>query len=175
MFTFACHDYAGKLASIQRKREEPMNASRFAACAAALAVMISGSTGVCAQATKDQALAVVKKAVAAIQQEGAEPVYNEITGKTGKYNEQDLYVVVYGLDGTVRAHGANKKLVGQNMLDIQDVDGKYFVKERVTLANEKGTFWQEYKFVNPATKKIENKDMYCEKLADTAVCAGVYK
>jgi hypothetical protein len=60
-------------------------------------------------------------------------------------------------------------------LDATDVDGKPFVKERVDLARSKGTFWQDYKFVNPVTKKVEPKRMYCEKVGETAVCGGVYK
>jgi cytochrome c len=28
---------------------------------------------------------------------------------------------------------------------------------------------------NPVTKEIQPKDMYCESLDKTAVCAGVYK
>ena len=55
------------------------------------------------------------------------------------------------------------------------MDGKPFVKERVELAKSKGTFWQDYKFTNPVTKKIEPKQMYCERLDDTAVCGGIYK
>jgi hypothetical protein len=61
------------------------------------------------------------------------------------------------------------------MIDAQDVDGKFFVKERVDLAKTNATFWQDYKFVNPVSKKIEPKQMYCERLGDTAVCGGVYK
>ena len=37
------------------------------------------------------------------------------------------------------------------------------------------SFWQDYKFVNPVSKKVEPKQMYCEKLDNTAVCAGIYK
>ena len=37
-----------------------------------------------------------------------------------------------------------------------------------------GSFWQNYKFMNPATKKVEPKEMYCEMLNHTAVCGGVY-
>ena len=48
-------------------------------------------------------------------------------------------------------------------------------KERVELAQSKGTFWQDYKFTNPVSKKIEPKQMYCEKLDDAVVCGGVYK
>ncbi|CAK0777021.1 hypothetical protein CCP4SC76_6280001 [Gammaproteobacteria bacterium] len=43
------------------------------------------------------------------------------------------------------------------------------------LARSKGKFWQDYKFTDPLTKKIKPKQMYCEKLDETVVCAGVYK
>jgi hypothetical protein len=49
------------------------------------------------------------------------------------------------------------------------------VKERVELGQSKGTFWQDYKFTNPVTKKIEPKTSYCEKLNDSVVCGGIYK
>ena len=68
-----------------------------------------------------------------------------------------------------------QKLVGENLIDMLDIDGKPYVKERVELAKSKGSFWQDYKYTNPATKKIEPKSMYCEKLDDMAVCAGIYK
>ena len=29
--------------------------------------------------------------------------------------------------------------------------------------------------MNPVTKKVEPKEMYCERLDDTAVCGGVYQ
>ena len=57
----------------------------------------------------------------------------------------------------------------------KDVDGKLYVKERVEMAAKQASFWQDYKFVNPVSKKVEPKEMYCEKVDNTAVCAGVYK
>ena len=126
-------------------------------------------------ATPAEATAMVKKGVAAIKAGGKDKVYGEITAKNTQWVDRDLYLVVYGLDGTVRAHGANEKMVGKNLIDLKDVDGKAFVKERVELAQAKGTFWQDYKFTNPVSKKIEPKTMYCEKLDDSVVCGGVYK
>ena len=122
-----------------------------------------------------EATAMVKKGVAFIKKEGKDKGYAEISSKTSQFKDRDLYLVVYGLDGTVRAHGANEKMIGKNLIDLKDVDGKAFVKERVELANAKGTFWQDYKFTNPTNKKIEPKTAYCEKLEDTAVCGGIYK
>ena len=126
-------------------------------------------------ATKEEAVAIVKKAVAAIKSSSADKVYAEINTPAGKWIDRDLYVVVYGLDGMSLAHGANPKQAGAMLIDRKDIDGKEFIKERVELAKAKGTFWQDYKFQNPATKKIEPKTMYCERVSETAVCAGVYK
>jgi cytochrome c len=126
-------------------------------------------------ATKEEAQAMVKKAVSFIKSEGTENAYKGFTAKDGRFTDRDLYVVVYQLNGKVLAHGANAKLVGKEMIDAQDVDGKYYVKERTELAQKQGTFWQDYKFVNPVSKKVEPKQMYCERVEQTAVCAGVYK
>lgn len=126
-------------------------------------------------ASKEEAVAMVKKGIAFIRANGADKGYAEISNKGGKFTDRDLYLVVYGLDGVVRAHGANEKMVGKNLIELKDVDGRPFVKERVDLARSKGTFWQDYKFTNPVSKKIEPKQMYCEKLDDAAVCGGIYK
>ncbi|HWI11922.1 MAG TPA: cache domain-containing protein [Burkholderiaceae bacterium] len=126
-------------------------------------------------ATAAEATAMVKKGVAFIKASGTDKGYAAISTKGGQFSDRDLYLVVYGLDGTVRAHGANEKMIGKNLIDLKDVDGKAFVKERVELAASKGTFWQDYKFTNPENKKIEPKSMYCEKLDDAVVCGGIYK
>ncbi len=126
-------------------------------------------------AGKDEAQAMVKKAVAHVKTAGAEKAYADFSDKKGSFVDRDLYVVVYGLDGKCLAHGANAKQIGRDLIDLTDIDGKYFVKERVALARSKPAgFWQEYKFTNPVSKKVEPKVMYCEKLGATAVCGGVY-
>lgn len=127
------------------------------------------------KATAAEATAMVKKGVAFMKANGKDKGHAEISNKSGQFIDRDLYLVVYALDGTVRAHGANEKMIGKNLIELKDVDGKEFVKERVELAKSKGTFWQDYKFTNPTNKKIEPKSMYCEKLDDAAVCGGIYK
>ena len=141
--------------------------------ALALAAAVPAFAG---NATKDEAVAMVKKGITYIKANGADKGYALITGKDGQFVKSDLYLVVYGLDGKVLAHGANDKQVGKDLIELTDVDGKYFVKERVAMVKAKPAgAWQEYKFTNPVSKKIEPKVMYCEKLAETAVCGGVYQ
>lgn len=126
-------------------------------------------------ANEAEAKAMVQKGTAFIKSSGKEKGYAAISTKGGEFSDRDLYLTVYGLDGVVRAHGANEKMIGKNLIDLKDIDGKAFVKERVELAQSKGTFWQDYKFTNPVSKKVEPKSMYCEKLDDSVVCGGVYK
>ncbi|MFZ2157325.1 MAG: cache domain-containing protein [Bradyrhizobium sp.] len=138
-------------------------------------LIFAGAAAAADGANKDEAVAMVKKAVTFIKGQGAEKAYAEFTGKAANFIDRDLYVVVYQLDGKVLAHGSNAKFVGKDLIDAQDVDGKLYVKERVELAAKQPSFWQDYKFVNPVTKKVEPKQMYCEKVDNTAVCAGIYK
>ena len=146
------------------------------ASVAALTIAFAAPSALAGNATKDEAVAMVKKGIAYIKAHGIEKGYAEISNKQGQFNDRDLYLVVYGLDGKCLAHGANERQIGRDLIDLTDVDGKYFVKERVALARtQPAGFWQDYKFTNPVSKKIEPKTMYCEKLNETAVCGGVYK
>jgi signal transduction histidine kinase len=79
------------------------------------------------------------------------------------------------LDGKVLAHGANRKLVGRDLMGFQDVDGKLFIKAMIEAAAKQDAFWEDFKYVNPQSKKIEPKQMYCNRIDTTIVCAGVYK
>lgn len=126
-------------------------------------------------ATKEEAMKMVSAGIEFINKHGKEKGYAEITSSKSRFKDRDLYLVVYGIDGVVRAHGQNEKMVNKNLIDLRDVDGKLFVKERVELAQTKGKFWQDYKFTNPVTKKIHPKQMYCERLDDVVVCGGIYK
>jgi signal transduction histidine kinase len=142
---------------------------------ALLPFMLGTAHAAAGGATEADATAMVKKGVAFIKANGKDKGYAEITSKTSSFKKEDLYLVVYGLDSVVHAHGANEKMVGKNLIDLKDVDGKAFVRERVELAKTKPSFWQDYKFTNPENKKIEPKAMYCERLDDTVVCGGIYK
>ena len=139
--------------------------------------LVPGLASAESKATAAEATAMVKKGVAAIKAGGKEhdKLYSEVTAKDAKWADRDLYLVVYSMDGTVKAHGANAKLVGNNLMDMLDIDGKPYIKERIELAKSKGSFWQDYKFTNPTTKKIEPKSMYCEKVEELVACAGIYK
>ena len=96
---------------------------------------------------------MVKKAVAFIDEQGTVTGYAEITKKAGRFHDRDLYITVLGIDGRVLAHGANESLIGKVLIDLADADGRMFVRERGELARRHASFWQDYKFMNPVSKK----------------------
>ncbi len=153
-----------------------MKMKRALAIAVAMSATVAIGTAwaVSEHANAKEAEAMVKKGVAYIKANGKERGYAEITSKQSRFRDRDLYLVVYGLDGKVWAHGANEKMVGKVLIDLKDIDGKEFVKERVELAKAKNAFWQDYKFTNPVDRKVEPKKMYCERLDETVVCGGIY-
>lgn len=145
-------------------------------CMALLAVWAFASSVQAAGgfASAKEAESMVGKAVQALKAYRAATL-SEITGKAPKWIDRDLYPVVYDISGKVQAHGQNEKMVGKDLIDFKDPDGKLFVRERVELAKSKGKFWQDYKFTDPISKKVLPKQAYCERSGDDIVCAGVYK
>jgi cytochrome c len=125
--------------------------------------------------TTAEAEAMVKKAVAEIKASGKDKAFAEISNPKGKFIDRDLYVFVYDMNGKCVAHGFNQKMIGKDLVEMKDSDGKFYVKERIEIAKTKGKGWQDYKYTNPTSKKIENKTAYIEKVDDLIVGCGVYK
>ncbi len=125
--------------------------------------------------TKPEAEAMVKKAVAFLKANGQAKAFAEFSNPKGQFVDRDLYVFVYDLNGKCVAHGANQKMIGIDLLPMKDPDGKEYVKERVEIAKTRGKGWQDYKFPNPISKKIEQKTAYIERVDDLIVGCGVYK
>jgi cytochrome c len=147
---------------------------RIRTLAAVIFALLVGTTLAFADATKDDAMAIVKKAIAKIKAEGPEKAYVEIN-KGGEFLNGELYVIVQTFDAKMLVQSANNKMVGKDLIDAQDVDGNYFSRDLGELERKQVSFWYEFKFVNPATKKIQPKDIYCERLDQTVVCVGVYR
>jgi cytochrome c len=146
---------------------------------AALVLVCGSAIGVGAvaadRASPKEAEAMVKKGVAYMKVTPRDKALADFSDKKGQFVDRDLYLTVYSLDGVCLAHGANEKMIGKNNIAMKDIDGKEFFRERFEMAKVKQSFWQDYKFADPLTKKIEPKSMYCERAGELVVCGGVYK
>lgn len=127
--------------------------------------------------TKDEAVAMVKRAQEMFKKNGADATFKAISDPANKdFHDRDLYVYVYTLAGVCVAHGARPALIGKNLIDIKDQDGNYLIRAHVEVAKGPGSGWVNYKWPNPLTNKIEDKTSYVEKMGDDYfVGVGVYK
>lgn len=142
-----------------------------------LMIATLGFSGLAMAAEKgsaNEAMAMAKKAVAYAKANGKEKAFAEFNNSKGQFVDRDLYVMAYDMAGNNKAHGANAKLIGKNLIDIQDADGKYIVRGLIETA-KKGGGWFDYKWPNPQ-KVVEPKSTYVEKIDDdTLVGVGIYK
>ena len=138
-------------------------------------ILSCGLTFAADAGTKEEAVAMVKKAIDYIKANGNDKAFAEISNPKGQFVDRDLYVVVYDMNAKCLAHGQKKSMVGKELIDFKDVDGKEYMKERVELMKKNQTAWQDYKFMNPVTKQIEPKSMYVERFGDLIVGCGIYK
>ena len=128
-----------------------------------------------ANATLDEAKALVEKAEAYYKANGKEKALQEFNNPKGEFVKGELYVFAYDEKATIIAHPINPKQVGVNLLEVPDVDGKMFRKEAMEKVKKDGSAVVDYKFKNPATGKVEQKTSYFKKVGDIVIACGTYK
>lgn len=131
--------------------------------------------GMAADSTPAQAQAMVGKAVAFLKANGKDKALAEFNNPKGQFVERDLYIFVLGKDGLTLANGVNPKIVGKNVGDMKDQNGKAFIKALLGAGNGKGSGWVDYVWPDPVSQKLRPKSTYVEKSGDWFICAGVYK
>ncbi|WP_343729843.1 cache domain-containing protein [Duganella sp.] len=124
---------------------------------------------------KQDAIALVDKAVVNIQKKGIDEACKEFADPKGGYIQGELYVFVHDAAGTMKCHGTNPKLNNKDMTQLRDANGKYFSKEMRDLAMSGKTGWVDYVWVNPVSKALEPKSSYVKKADDKYwVGVGIY-
>jgi cytochrome c len=147
----------------------------FALFAACIATTVSfGAMAASDRATPAEAQTLVKRAVAHYKKYGSDKAMADLCKADGAFIDRELYVVVIRMDGLEIAH-INPRSLGKNVLDLRDADGKYLIRERLEMAKAGTNGWQDYKFFNPVTKKIEFKRTYWERTDELVFSSGAYK
>ena len=143
---------------------------------AALVGIASSASAATEFGSKAEAVAMVKRVQTEFNKDGAATTFKEVSDKSVKaFHDRDLYPFIYDMSGKCVAHGARPALIGKNLIDLKDQDGKYLIREMVTISKGPGSGWVDYKWPNPLTNKIEDKSSYIEKMGDYFVGVGVYK
>ncbi len=128
-----------------------------------------------AASNAEEAKAMVEKAAAYVQANGKEKAVNEFNNPKGEFVKGDLYIFAWDLSGISIANPYNQKQLGMNVLELPDVDGKYYRKDAMEAIKKTGSAWADYKYKNPKSGKVEQKTSYLKKVGDIIVACGAYK
>ncbi|GJI99811.1 hypothetical protein RugamoR64_03500 [Duganella rhizosphaerae] len=150
----------------------------FAGMLAGLMMFAALGASAAEKGTADEAVAMVKKAAEFMKKNGKEKALAEFNNPKGQFIQKDLYIFAFGAngDGVELANGANIKLVGKNVLEMKDADGKFLIKDILALGMSKeGKGWVDYKWPNPSTGTVDGKRTYVERVDDVVIGCGIYK
>jgi len=142
---------------------------------AVLVLFVTGAARADDAGTADQAKAMVEKAASFLAANGREKALAEFSNPKGQFIDRDLYIVTYSPEGIRLSHPYNAKLVGTSVLDAVDFDGKAYGKDIIDTANKAGSGWVDYKYSDPATKKLSQKSLFVKKAGDIIIGCGIYK
>ena len=145
---------------------------KFVGFLAALAALAISTIALSAErATRDEAKAYCMKAAAHYRDIGAVKAFADF--QTSAWRDRELYVLGVNNDGIQVVHGANPAMVGRNVIDMRDVDGKLTNREMLAVKEEG---WVEYQWHNPASGSVEAKATYVIRVSpDTILAVGAYK
>lgn len=129
-----------------------------------------------AKPTREDAKAIALKAAALIAAQGLEEAAKAFNAD-GEFKQGEIYVNVIDLDGVWKVYPPRPIRVGLNVRGVVDPDGKPIVQEILSVARRDGEGWVEYRWLNPATNRIEPKVTYVKRVPgqDLVAYVGVYQ
>jgi signal transduction histidine kinase len=126
--------------------------------------------------TAEEVKALTLKAAQVVADRGIDEA-RAAFNKDGEFKYGEIYVNVIDTKGTWLAYPPKPDAVGKVVINVQDADGKFIVKDVIKLAAENGEGWTEYRWRNPANNQIQPKQTYVKQVSGTdyVVYIGVYK
>jgi len=126
-------------------------------------------------ASATQAQQLLSRAAVAL---GKDPdaTVRAINDLSSDFREDDLYVfVVDSRTGRYVAHGYNLRLVGVDFASIHDPTGKPVGAPIIALMRTSTSAKYDYRWKNPVTGKVEDKDALIQKVGHYLAVVGYYR
>ena len=144
---------------------------RTALAAAVLLVGTMGAASAGEYGTREEAQAMLERAVAMVKADKMRAL-DLFTSGDGGFIDRDLYVFCGGPDGMLTAHPFR---MGISMMEFKDKSGKAAGEEFYALAKE-GEFAEvSYKFIRPGGSEHIDKVSFVTKVDDQICGVGFYK
>jgi len=142
----------------------------------ATVLCLSCAGALASEPTAKDAIAMAERGAAMVKAKGKDEVMKRITAKDPDFVQGSLYIDMRDVKtGIVLAHPYNPSIVGKDLTDVPDANGKKYRREIIELAAAKGKGWVDYQYKNPTTGKIEPKTTYILLVDGVVLEAGLYK
>ncbi|WP_075793372.1 cache domain-containing protein [Massilia putida] len=149
---------------------------KLTATVVATALTLSCAGALASEPSEKDAIAMAERGAAMVKAKGKEEVMKRITAKDPEFVQGSLYIDMRDVKtGIVLAHPYNPSIVGKDLTDVPDANGKKYRREIIELAAAKGKGWVDYQYKNPTTGKIEPKTTYILLVDGVVLEAGLYK
>lgn len=142
----------------------------------AAALLAAGPATAEDKPTMEQVRALTLKAAALVAGQGVDKA-REAFHRQGEYRYGEIYVNVIAVDGTWLIYPPNPRNEGKSVLNVRDADGKLLVQDIIAVARDKGEGWVEYRWLNPASNRIEAKSTFVRNVPEqgAVVYVGLYR
>jgi len=138
--------------------------------------VVCAASAAAAEPTEKDAIAMSERGAAFYKAHGKDELLKHVAAKDPDFVQGAMYIYVRDLaTGTNIAHPFNPALVGKDMNDVPDTNGKFYRREILELAKKSGTGWVDYMYKNPSNGKVEAKTSYVQRVGDVILVTGIYK
>ncbi len=110
-----------------------------------------------------------------LRKHGPEKSFAVFNDRQGGFVRGELYVFAVDTQGHMYAHGGEPAgLVGLNVKDLRDAEGKPLIQEMLDGAAAKGEGTVEYKWLNRTDNRVESKTTYFRQVDQYVLGVGYY-
>jgi methyl-accepting chemotaxis protein len=118
---------------------------------------------------------LVRRGVAHIRSVGKRQACDDFDDPRGGYIFGEFYISAFDVNGVRMANGLDPASRGEHIYELRDADGKENVRAIIEKARARGKGWEDYKWTNPLSRRIEPKSVYFELVDDIVVTCGIYR
>ncbi len=126
-----------------------------------------------ASSEAERTKALLDSAEAYLREQG-DPALASLS-RAGDFQDGELYVYVIDTAGNFLASaGTSNSLIGRNVRDLTDSNGRYFIREILDGAKTKSSGRVDYRWFNPVHGKSEPKTASYRRVGDRILVVGYY-
>jgi cytochrome c len=146
----------------------------FSAAAAVFMFAVNGSSQAAESPGAADAQALLDKAVAYFDKNGAAPAFCAFNDPNGAFHKGPLYVFAISMDGVYFAHSAAPTLIGTSLRDTRDAAGQPIGILIMEAAASDQSAPVEYMWLNYETNKVEKKRTFLKRVEGFVLGVGYY-